>query len=291
MDDPPRVAVFQRQRNLRGVLSRVRLPEPSQLPQQRVQIASDGVLGDDVQMPRGRERVEELHDERVVRVNQRVSLRHRLLRHVFVNQIFFANHLDGVHVLRRVLPAQEHLAVRAGGYELQDVEVFDPDDAVRALPGDVRRVPLLARVERRPGRGRERAMSDADTRAVRRAHRERRIVRDDVRRPIAATRRRRNHRVARARPVASPVRARLRFPGGGEVLREHSAEVLRNRLRDVMPLRPRRGDDVLKLALQPRERVLLLGRLRRGRRELARDVDRESVQPGEDGDLLRGHHR
>ena len=125
VDDPARVAVLQREHDLRRVLPAVVLPEAPELPQQRVEVAADGVLGDDVQVPRGGEGVVELHDEGIVCLDQRVPLRHRLRDHVLVHQVLLADHLHRVHVPGGALAAQVHLAVRAARNALEHLEVLD----------------------------------------------------------------------------------------------------------------------------------------------------------------------
>jgi hypothetical protein len=110
MDDPALVTILQRKHDLRHVLTRVVLAQSPQLLQQGVQISTNGVLHDNIQMSGGGEGVEELDDERVVGVDQCVALRHRLANHVLVYQVTLADSLDGIKIASGVLAAQKHLS-------------------------------------------------------------------------------------------------------------------------------------------------------------------------------------
>ena len=153
VDDAPRVAVFQGERDLRGVLRAVRLAEPSELPQERVQVAADGELGDDVEVPRGGEGVVQLDDERVIRVDQRVALRHRLRDHVLVDEVLLANHLHRVHVPGGVLAAQIHLPVRPAADPLHHLEVLNGRRRRGRARAAVSLAAVVARVRGGPGDG------------------------------------------------------------------------------------------------------------------------------------------
>ena len=125
MNNSACVAVLQRQNDLRRVLFRVRFRKTTELLQQRVQIPPHGVLRDDVQVPRAGKRVEQLNNERVVRVNQRRAFRHGLVYHVLEHEVFFANNLHRVDVARGVFSAQIDFPVRPGGDALQNLEILD----------------------------------------------------------------------------------------------------------------------------------------------------------------------